>query len=64
MTEPSTTDGSCIVRVWVESGDGTLRGRVESIPDGPPVPAYGIPELLAAVRDHLEQLQRTLAHPQ
>jgi len=60
VAERSTTDGACIVRVWVEPGDRTLRGRVESVPGGPPVAAYGVTDLLAAVRVQLEQLQQVL----
>ena len=57
MHEPSTADASCVVRVWVEPGDRTLRGRVESMPAGASVVARGVDELTAAVRDQLERLE-------
>lgn len=61
MREPSTADAACIVRVWVEPSDRTLRGRVESVPGGSPVVARGVEELALAVRDQLERLERMLA---
>ena len=60
MREPSTADASCVVRVWVEPGDGVLRGRVESAPGHAVVVARGVEELVTAVRDQLRQLEVAL----
>ncbi|MGW0229315.1 hypothetical protein ACWDWO_13445 [Actinopolymorpha singaporensis] len=62
MREPSTADAACIVRVWVEPSDRALRGRVESVPGDAAVVARGVEELVAAVRDQLERLERLLEH--
>lgn len=61
MAGPSTTDGTCIVRVWLEGSDWTLRGRVESVPGDGPVAARGVPDLLRVIQVQLEVLQRRLA---
>lgn len=60
MREPSTADGACIVRVWVEPDDRVLRGRVASVPGDAAVVARGLDELMAAVQDQLERLERLL----
>ena len=61
VREPRTVDAACIVRVWVEPSDRVLRGRVESVPGDAAVVARGLEELVAAVRDQLERLERLLA---
>jgi len=61
VREPSTADAACIVRVWVEPGDGVLRGRVESTVGDAVVVARGVEELVSAVREQLRELQVRLA---
>jgi hypothetical protein len=62
VNKPSTTDGACIVRLWLERGDPLLRGRIESTLDGgTAATARGIEDLTVAFAAELHRIEKALA---
>jgi hypothetical protein len=61
VADRPTRDATFVLRVWVEDGDPTPRGRLIEVMTGDEVVARGIDEILAATADWLRRFEEPSA---